>query len=66
MLSELKFIEGILLESPGQKPRVQMRFIDEKSQAHDLERVFMGSEIKKYEEYRKYLLRDIHRTMKGI
>lgn len=66
MLQGLKFIECKTDESPGTKPRVTMRFFDEKEVARDLERAFMGSEIKKYRDFHKYLLRDIHRTLKGI
>lgn len=62
MLQGLKFIECVLEASP--KPRVKMRFFDEKQVARDLERVFMGNEFKKYRDLHKYLLREIHRTMK--
>lgn len=66
MLQGLKFIECKKDESPGSKPRVLMRFFDEKEVARDLERVFMGSDIKKYRDFHKYMLKEIHRTMKGI
>lgn len=66
MLHGLKFIECKLDDAPGAKPRVLMRFFDEKETARDLEKVFMGSEFKKYRDFHKYLLRDIHRTLKGI
>lgn len=66
MLQGLKHIECKLDETPGAKPRVIMRFFDEKEVARDLEKVFMGSDVKKFRDYHKYLLRDIHRTLKGI
>jgi hypothetical protein len=66
MLQGLKFIECKVDESPGAKPRVLMRFFDEKDIARDLEKVFMGSDLKKYRDFHKYLLRDIHRTLKGL
>jgi hypothetical protein len=66
MLQGLKFIECKLDDAPGTKPRVIMRFFDEKEAARDLEKVFMGSPEKKYRDFHKYLLRDIHRTLKGI
>lgn len=65
MLQGLKFIECRLDETPGSKPRVIMRFFDEKEVARDLERVFMSSEIATYRSFHKYLLKDIHRTLKG-
>ena len=66
MLQGLKFIESKLDEGTGGKPRVSMRFFDEKEVARDLEKVFMNSDIKKYRDLHKYLLREIHRTLKGI
>lgn len=66
MLQGLKFIECRLDDTPGAKPRVTMRFFDEKESARDLEKVFMGSDVKKYRDFHKYLLRDIHRTLKGL
>lgn len=66
MLQGLKFIECKMDESPGTRPRVIMRFFDEKEVARDLEKVFMGSEIKRFKDYHRYLLKDVHRTLKGI
>lgn len=66
MLEGLKFIECKLDDAPGSKPRVIMRFFDEKEVARDLEKVFMGSDVKKFRDFHKYLLRDIHRTLKGV
>ncbi len=66
MLQGLKFIECRLDDAPGAKPRVTMRFFDEREAARDLEKAFMGTDIKKYRDFHKYLLRDIHRTLKGL
>jgi len=65
MLSGLKFVE-CKLDDMATTPRVLMRFIDEKEAARDLERVFMSSEISKYRTFHKYLLKNIHRTLKGL
>lgn len=67
MLEGLKFIECVTDQSsiPG-RPRVLMRFFDEKGIARDLERTFAGSGYKRYRDYHKLLLKDIHRTMRGI
>ena len=65
MLEGLKFIE-VTKDPKSVKPRVLMRFFDEKGTARDLERVFMGSEYKKYRDYHKYLLKSIHRCIKGL
>lgn len=66
MLQGLKFIECKLDQNTGSKPRVLMRFFDEKENARDLERVFMSSEVKRYRDFNKYLLKQIHITLKGL
>jgi hypothetical protein len=65
MFSGLKFIE-CELENQGVKPRVKLRFFDEKEIARDLERTFMSSEVKRFRDMQKYLLKQIHMTMKGL
>ena len=68
MLEGLKFIE-CKIDSDNKdssKPRVLMRFFDEKGIARDLERVFMGSEIKRYRDFHKYMLKEIHRCLRGL
>lgn len=66
MQQGLKYIECKLDEHSSSKPRVIMRFFDEKEVARDLERAFMGTEIWKFRSYHKYLLKDIHRKLKGF
>ena len=67
MLEGLKFIECVIDDTSNTaKPRILMKFFDEKGIARDLERVFTGSEIKRYREFHKYLLRAIHMELKGI
>ena len=67
MLEGLKFVESVLDTSYTQgKPRVVMRFIDDKNVARDLERAFMSSQIKRFTDFRRYLLKDVHRTLNGI
>ncbi|RLG45244.1 MAG: hypothetical protein DRN81_02370 [Thermoproteota archaeon] len=65
MVEGLKYIDCVLDETHTQgKPRVIMRFFDEKDIARDLERSFMGSRDKHYRDFHRYLLKDIHRTLK--
>lgn len=67
MLEGLKFIECVIDPKITQsKPRVLIRFFDEKGTARDLERAFMSSNIKRYRDFHKYLLKSIHRTLKGL
>jgi len=67
MLEGLKFIECVVDPKYSQgKPRVLIRFFDEKQAARDLERAFMTNTIKRYRDFHKYLLKSIHRTLKGL
>lgn len=68
MLEGLKFIEAVPEEilTNSDKPKIKMRFFDEKEVARDLEKVFMGSPVKRFNDFRKYLLREVHRTLRGI
>lgn len=67
MLEGLKYIECKLDKSyTVGKPRVLICFYDEKGKARDLERVFIASDFYKYRTFHKLLLKDIHRSIKGI
>jgi hypothetical protein len=67
MFNGLKFIECKQeTHSTGSKPRVSMKFFDEKGVCRDLERVYVNSEIARYRSFHKYLLKEIHRTLRGI
>lgn len=60
MMEGIKFLECKVSPSMGpSRDIVVMRFLDEHTNCRDLERVFMGSEYKKYREFNKYLLREI-------
>lgn len=67
-LASFLMLEGIkLLECSKDKlnPKVIiLRFIDEKSNCLDLERVYLGSDFKKYRDINKYLLSKIHQALK--
>ncbi len=56
--------EGIkLLEcvrKAGQNQVVILRFVDEKNQCPDLERVFINSDFKRFRETNKWLLKKVH------
>lgn len=64
MQEGLKYIEAVPEPNPRNpdSPRIIFRFFDEKQIARDLERTFMSSEIKKYQDCRKYLLKEVHRA----
>lgn len=60
--------EGIkLLElkrSEKQQKVVVFRFLDEKQNCLDLERVYLGSEFKKFRDINKYLLGKVHDALR--
>lgn len=61
LMEQVKFLE--FKEDPKQPPHkkvVLMRFLDAKDNCRDLQRVFLGSDFKKYREYLKHLLKEIH------
>lgn len=64
MQEGFKYIEAVPEESPKNpsNPRILFRFFDEKQNARDIEQVFMRSEIKRYQDCRKYLLKEVHRA----
>lgn len=66
MLKGLPFIGcEIDYDENKRKPKAVMRFVDEKDKARDLERIFMTSEERKYRDITKYLLREVHQTVKA-
>jgi hypothetical protein len=65
MFSGIKFLEcrKDLIASQN-KEIVVMRFLDEKQNCRDLERVFMSSDFKKYRDLVKYLLKEVHSKLR--
>lgn len=59
----IKFIECRLMDP--NKNIVQMRFLDEKQNCLDLERVFLNSEFKRFRDINKYILKMIHQAIKN-
>lgn len=64
MTQGLKFYE--CKQDPIDRTRALFSFFDDKGIGRDLERSFMSSESKRFSDLRKYLLREVHRTLKGI
>lgn len=65
MMEGFKYIEAVIdPKSTQSKPRVLLRFFDEKGIARDLEKIFTRSQMKQYRDCHKFLLRDIHRTLR--
>lgn len=62
MLVDIKFLEFEVTDKT--KKIVAMRFLDEKRNCLDLERVFFNSEFKKYRDINKYLLSKIHEKIR--
>lgn len=67
-LASFLVLEGIkLLEckvKEGHRRVVVLRFLDDKQNCLDLERVYLGSDFKKYRDINKWLLSKIHETLR--
>lgn len=64
MLEGVKLIE-YKISDPYRKV-VTLRFLDEKQNCLDLERIFLNSEFKKFRDINKYLLKNIHAKIREI
>jgi len=57
----LRYIDSkVEYDENKRRPKAVLRFEDDKQNARDLERVFLGSPEKRYIDLRKYLLKEIH------
>lgn len=68
-LATFLLFEGIkLLEyrvADINKRIVEIRFLDEKRNCLDLERIYLNSDFKKFRDINKYILASIHKTLRG-
>lgn len=62
MLMEVKLLE--VRKSDTKRNVVILRFLDEKQNCLDLERVYLNSEFKKFRDINKYLLSKIHEALR--
>lgn len=62
MLMEVKLLE--VRKSETKRNVVILRFLDEKQNCLDLERVYLNSEFKKFRDINKYLLSKIHEALR--
>lgn len=63
MLQGIRLLEGV--RSTTNRTVVIFRFLDEKSNCVDLERVFLNSEFKTYRDINKYLLGKVHEVLRS-
>lgn len=64
-LNGIKYIDCIIeVEPDTERSKGIMRFLDEKQNARDLERLFLTSEFKKYRDLNKFYLREVHKAVK--
>jgi len=61
--SDIKILEYRIIDQS--KKIVCIRFLDEKRNCLDLERIFLSSEFKKFRDINKYLLKKIHETLRN-
>ena len=65
MLQGVKYLGCKLGQDEAKrKPLAIMRFLDEKQNARDLERLFMTSSEKRYRDLTKYLLKEVHKSIR--
>lgn len=64
MLMEVKLLE--VKKSDTKRNVAILRFLDEKRNCLDLERVYLNSEFKKFRDINKYLLSKIHEALRAI
>jgi hypothetical protein len=62
MLMGIKLLE--VKKSETKRNVAILRFLDEKQNCLDLERVFINSEFKKFRDINKYLLSKIHESLR--
>ena len=62
MLMEIKLLE--VKKSEIKRGVVILRFLDEKQNCLDLERVYLNSDYKKFRDINKYLLSKIHEALR--
>lgn len=62
ILHDVKLLE--FRKDPDKHRVVLIRFLDEKQNCLDLERVFLNSDYKKFRDINKYLLSKVHETLR--
>lgn len=63
MYEGIKYVEA-RVDRSSSKDLVVLRFLDEKQNCLDLERVFMSSNFKRYRDIVKYLLKEVHKKLR--
>ncbi len=64
MLEEIKLLE--VVKSKDNQRVIIFRFIDDKQNCLDLERVYLSSQYKKFRDINKYLLQKVHEALRLI
>lgn len=67
MFEGIKFLECCEVDNKGYgRLIVKLRFLDDRQTCRDLERVFMGSDFKKFRDLNKYLLKEVHNKLREL
>ena len=64
VIQDLKLLEVTVHDA--RKKIIAFRFLDEKKNCLDLERVYLNSEYKKFRDVNKYLLSKVHEKLREI
>lgn len=66
-LHDVQFLDCRVESDPKTgRARAILRFVDEKQNARDLERVFLTSDYKRYRDLNKFLLKEVHKACDSI
>lgn len=67
LLHDVKYLDcRVETDTRTGRSRAIIRFLDEKQNARDLERLFLTSEFKRYRDLNKFLLKEVHRACETI
>lgn len=63
VLHDINYVDCRVEADPKNgRARAILRFLDDKQNARDLERMFLTSEMKKFRDINKFLLKEVHRA----
>jgi len=67
MLEGIKWVGcRIVIDARRDEPKAMLQFSDEKQNCRDLERVFINSREKRFREYNKLLLKEVHKEIRNF
>lgn len=67
LINDVEYLD-CRVETDGRSGRAKaiLRFIDKRQNARDLERMFLTSDLKKYRDLNKFLLKEVHKACENV